>query len=124
MMQNSLDRLFEGIATSLRETVLPAVSDPYARSQVTAAIELLGNIAARVQWRTDQIDQLVGRIREVLGNHGVALPDLTGDPLEDRRAHLAALADACKGEIDDAVRDLLLEDLAAEFERLRTGAYR
>ncbi|HSG80309.1 MAG TPA: hypothetical protein VLD62_12060 [Acidimicrobiia bacterium] len=123
-MQNSLDRLFEGIATSLRETVLPAVEDPYARSQVTAAIELLGNIGARVQWRADQIDQLVGRIREVLGGTGAALPDPTGDPLEDRRSHLAALAEACKGEIDDAVRDLLLEDLAVEFERLRTGAYR
>ncbi len=121
-MQNSLDRLFEGIATSLRETVLPAVDDPYARSQVTAAIELLGNIGARVQWRTDQIDLLVGRIREVLGDSD--LPELTGDPLEDRRSHLAALAEVCKGDIDDAVRDLLLEDLAAEFERLRTGAYR
>jgi hypothetical protein len=123
-MQNSLDRLFEGIATSLRETVLPAVEDPYARSQVTAAIELLGNIAARVQWRTDQIDHLVGRIREVLGDRGADLPVLTGDPLDDRRAHLAVLAEACKDDIDDGVRDLLLEDLAAEFERLRTGAYR
>ena len=124
MMQNSLERIFEGLAASLSESVLPAVDDPYARSQVAAAIELIGNLGSRVQWRTDQIDHLVARIREVLGADGAALPEMTGDRIADKRTHLAALADACRGDIGDEVRALLMEDLAAEFERLKTGMYR
>ena len=87
---------------------------------MTAAIELIGNLGARVQWRTDQIDGLVTRIREVLEDP----PPLTGDPVEDRRTHLEALAAACSGDVEDAVRDLIMDDLAAEFERLKTGMYR
>ncbi len=44
-MQNSLDRLFEGISISLRDSVLPALSDDFAQAQLSAAIEILGNLA-------------------------------------------------------------------------------
>ena len=53
LMQNSPDRLFAAIARSLRTDVLPGLDDPYARSQVTAAIEILGNLASRLVWRSD-----------------------------------------------------------------------
>lgn len=72
-MQNSLERLFEGLATSLRDTVAPNVSDPYARSQVLAAVELINNIATRVVWAADdgaedrtareQLDAELARLR-------------------------------------------------------------
>lgn len=51
MMQNSLDRLFGGICTALREDVRPALEDRYAQAQIDAAIELLANIAEHVAWK-------------------------------------------------------------------------
>ena len=65
-MQNSLERLFDGIATSLRENVAPAVDDPYAKAQVAATIELLANLAVRVEWRADLLREEIERIRAVL----------------------------------------------------------
>jgi hypothetical protein len=124
-MQNSLDRLFEGIALSLREAVLPAVDDPYARSQVAAAIELVGNLGARVQWRSDQIEALIDRIRVTLGQLDIEPPELTGDAIDDRRNHLAALAQiAGSGEVPDVIQDLLVWELENEFDRLKTGMYK
>ena len=65
-MQNSLERLFDGIATSLRENVAPVVEDPYAKAQVAATIELLANLAVRVEWRADLLLEEIERIRAVL----------------------------------------------------------
>ena len=62
-MQNSLERLFDGIATSLRENVAPAVEDPFAKAQVAATIELLANLAVRVEWRADLLREEIERIR-------------------------------------------------------------
>ena len=124
-MQNSLERLFEGLAYSLRQSVLPAVDDPYARSQVSAAIELIGNLGARVQWRTDQIEALVDRIRRDFADLEIEPPPLTGDVVIDRRSHLAALAaQVSAGDIPDRTRDLLIWELESELARLKTGMYK
>ena len=65
-MQNSLERLFDGVVTSLRDDVAPAVDDPYARAQVAAAIELLANLAERVEWRSDLLRDEIEQVRAVL----------------------------------------------------------
>jgi ketopantoate reductase len=125
MMQNSLERLFEGLAVSLRESVLPAVTDPYARSQVKAAIELLGNLSTRVEWRRDQIEELVDRISRALSAAGLEAPPRTDDLLDDRSKHLAALASAAgANEPHPAIREAIEWQLRTEMELLRTGAYR
>ena len=50
-MQNSLDRLFDGLIETLHDIVLPDVGDAYAREQLLAALDLLANIAVRVEWQ-------------------------------------------------------------------------
>ena len=82
-MQNSLDRILEGIAHALHVDVLPAVEDAYARAQVTSAIELLGNLSTRVTW-DDHLDP------NALAELSEAVADGTDDP-ELRRAMLDAL---------------------------------
>jgi len=94
-MQNSPDRLFTAIARSLRADVLPGLSDPYARSQVTAAIEILGNLASRVVWRSDI----------------------------DHDALAALAADVASGVEDMTTRSAMLEALDAELTRLRTARF-
>ena len=94
-MQNSPERLFEGIARALRGDVLPHLEDPYARAQVTAAIEILGNLASRLQWQ-DDIDH---------------------DGLRQLAERAAAGAD------DAAARADILAALDAELERLRSARF-
>jgi hypothetical protein len=134
-MQNSLERIFEGTAASLRDHVLPEVADPYAKSQVAAAIELLGNLATRVEWRSDQLEEEIQRIRGVLA----AAPDppaLVAEPVPTastelvlfRRRHLDALAalqeSASAGTVGLELRAFLAWQLERELALLRTGMYK
>lgn len=128
-MQNSLERLCEGIATSLREDVAPAVEDPYARAQVTAAIELLGNLAVRVEWRSGLLRDEIDHVRAVLET-APERPALLDEPVPaggpglvaSRDAHLDALARADPD--DEALRDLLSWQVERELGLLRTGMYK
>lgn len=123
-MQNSLERLFEGMAAQLRDVVVPGLTDPYARSQALAMVELLGNLATRVEWRCADLRESVTEVREALGG---AVPDLArldnAELLEARAAALAALAQALREPSPEleAVASRLLD---AELARLRTGMYR
>lgn len=94
-MQNSIERLFAGLAHALHHDVLPQLTDTYARSQVTAAIEILGNLSTRVTW-ADHVD-----------------PD-----------SLADLARAvASGAEDPAMQTSMLAALDAELDRLRSARF-
>ena len=128
-MQNSLERLFDGIATSLRENVAPVVDDPYAKAQVSATIELLANLAVRVEWRADLLREEIERIRLVLET-APDRPAVLEEPvphdsaglLTSRGAHLGALTAADPDE--EALRELLTWQLERELGLLRTGMYK
>lgn len=49
-MINSLERLIDGMIATLRGDVIPHIEDPYARGQAVGVIDLLNNIAPRVEW--------------------------------------------------------------------------
>ena len=128
-MQNSLERLFEGLATSLRDDVAPAVEDPYARAQVSAAIEVLANLAVRVEWRADLLREEIERIRVVLETAperpavlDAPIPVETAGLLASRGAHLDALTAADPDE--GALQELLTWQLGRELGLLRTGMYK
>lgn len=149
-MQNSLDTLLSGLAVSLRDAVLPVVDDPYAQGQLAAAIELLGNIASRVEWQHAYLTETVQRCRVVLeaavaGAAPAELPEsrrvlaepLPGDGValdQCRDAHLRALAEvtawcaagrtASRAGVDEALRDFLAWQLRDEAARTKTGMYR
>ena len=106
MIQNSLQRIFDGMVSSVTETVLPHVDDPYARYQLQCLLDLLMNVAERVEWRCDELrgtlDALEPPLRQAVaagylpGELG-ALPfrteEMTNEQLTElRTAHLEALA--------------------------------
>jgi hypothetical protein len=64
--QNSLERLLEGIAAALRESVAPALEDRYARAQAECAAELLLSLAPRIDWRAEIAEAELRRIRPLL----------------------------------------------------------
>ncbi len=80
-MVNSLERLFAEIINTL-EQASQDVADPYVRSQVLAVIDILTNLAHRVEWkRSDllaQITDLQGVCKEIGGllKGGEVLPGL------------------------------------------------
>jgi hypothetical protein len=134
-MQNSLERIFEGTAASLREHVLPLLDDPYARAQVAAATELLGNLATRVEWRADQLAEEVSRIREVLAAAPTPaavldeeVPVTSGELLGSRARHLDALVALQGGPeaaaVDGELRAFSAWQLDRELALLRTGMYK
>ena len=128
-MQNSLERLFDGMATSLRENVAPVVEGPYAKAQVTATIELLANLAVRVEWRADLLLEEIERIRVVLET-APERPAVLDAPVPldspglvaSRAAHLDALSASDPDE--DSLRALLTWQLERELGLLRTGMYK
>jgi hypothetical protein len=146
MMQNSLERLFAGMAETLQDTVAPAVDDPYARSQVMAAVDLLANLASRVEWRAADQLEAINRVRDVLRSTPTEAPASLTAPLDEdlpaatdaagletsRRAHYAAIAEVQRwleraeghDPVREAVQEFVLWDLEAELGRLRSGMYR
>lgn len=139
-MQNSLDRLFEGLTVSLRDSVLPTLTDDFARAQLAAAIEIIGNLATRVAWREDHFEQ-VARIAEqtvqqVLIDHPEiesSLPTaVEGATIDLRDSALARLSSTVRilsalpgaYESVEACRTAASELLAFEIDLLRTGMYR
>jgi hypothetical protein len=152
MIQNSLARIYEGMIGTLRETVAPAVDDPYIKAQVLAMSELLGNVATRTEWRSADLAGTVGRVRALLTEADRVAPAgqpelataralLAGPPPEQsdnaglvaaRTSHLAALGgvQAWLGaapefdELRTEVDTFIVEALDEEMARVRTGMYK
>jgi hypothetical protein len=49
-MNNSLNRLIDGIVIALEREIIPRVDDAYARGQAFAIMDLLRNMRPRLQW--------------------------------------------------------------------------
>lgn len=150
-MQNSLDRIFAGLAHTLRDVVAPTVEDPYIKSQLIAGAELLGNLSTRVEWNSEQLLDISVRVRPILeqavaggmGMRGTPVGLLADDAptaassnaalLEARDRHLAALREVQRWlesqsgsvgeELDSAIREFLGWQVTREAELLRTGMF-
>lgn len=68
MMYNSLDRLLDGIAITLRNDVAPQIDDPYVRAQAQTAAELLAHLAEHVEWRCDHLRDEIDAARSALAD--------------------------------------------------------
>jgi hypothetical protein len=91
-----VDRLLEGIAQALRDEVLPHVGDDFARMQVKAAVELLGNLADRIEWDAADLareDERWGALVETLRHAGWPGP---APAPADRRELLEQVADGVR----------------------------
>lgn len=49
-MNNSIERLLAGMVTALRTDIVPRLDDEYAAGQALAIVDLLQNLAGRVDW--------------------------------------------------------------------------
>ena len=147
-MQNSLDRVFAGLQETLRDVVAPSVRDPYLRGQVTSVVEVLANLATRVEWSCGQLLEVSLRARAVLEcaaavtGSGPPTGELLAAPapsvqwsnealLASRDAHLAALREVQRTsqnppdpDLETALRAFLTWQIEHEATLLRTGTQR
>ncbi|MGH7962993.1 MAG: hypothetical protein ACRERD_14370 [Candidatus Binatia bacterium] len=107
-MVNSLQRLFTEIIDTL-DRAGQGVTDPYARSQVVAVIDILTNLAHRVEWKRADLQASVDELRALFAAVAALLQGQASCP-----ATLVALRE----QLMAAVSTPLDEDLFAERERL------
>lgn len=126
-MNNSVERLIEGMVAALREEVLPHTDGDYARGQAYGVIFALENLKRRVAWSPAFLGEQIAALD--------ALADaLTGLPAEAPRpvrasevseaarnagdASVAALIDWCAGQgepLPDAIHVYLARQLRHEL---------
>ena len=124
-MRPSVARLLDGIVSTLRDDVIPHVTDPYARGQAVGVIDLLNNFGARLDWDAGQLATNVNAKRVALAEARA----LTGETTEDQApcavtatAELLEEARALDAEISDRLAEWMHSDAegtGAAVERLR-----
>jgi hypothetical protein len=111
VIQNSLQRIFDGMVSSVTETVMPHVDDPYARYQLQCLLDLLMNVAERVEWRCADLRRTLDALEPPL-RQAVAAGDLTAG-LAEELGSLQFRTDAMTNEQLTELRKVHLEALAA-----------
>lgn len=107
-MVNSLPRLFAEIIDTL-DRAGQSVTDPYARSQVISIIDILTNLAHRVEWKRADLQANVGDLQALFAEIATLLQEQASSPPALMGLHKQLLA---------ASTALLNEDLTAERDRL------
>jgi hypothetical protein len=119
-MNIGLERLLDGIMTTLRNDVIPHVNEAYARGQAVGVIDLLNNIAPRLEWARGPLLVDIEEKRAVL--HAVAklLPGAAfpvGNETIGVTTDLQAERDRLDGMIGDALAELMGEGAPNSSER-------
>lgn len=106
-MNIPLQRLIDGIIATLRSDVIPHVQDGYARGQAVGVIDLLNNIAPRVEWTQGLLSQRIEQKRALLAEVAGLVPGL---PVTPQPGHPASSADdlvRVKADLDSAISDAI-----------------
>jgi hypothetical protein len=135
-MTESARQLLEGIARALAEDVSPHVDDRFAQMQCKAAAELLGNLAAELDWAPGPIEERNRELHELIGAlHRAGWPtDASGEPADSPALQQARLLDELRSalrwlperppEVREAVDAMLRDDLERQVAALRRGMFR
>lgn len=107
-MNIPLSRLIEGIIATMRSDVIPNVGDAYARGQAVGVIDLLNNIAPRVEWAQAPLAAAVGQKADLLRNVAGVIPEAAGDAVANDAMTAEALL-ARKAQLDAALGNVLAQ---------------
>jgi hypothetical protein len=106
-MNIALDRLIEGIVATLRSDVIPNVTDAYARGQAVGVIDLLNNIAPRIEWAQRPIQEAVEEKRALLAEIARLSPAVVPDVPRSEAASTAEELLAQRGALDARIGDAI-----------------
>lgn len=130
-MNNSFDRLVEGMCATLRAEVLPRLEDEFARGQVYGVINLLNTFRVRADWSAGfLLEQIAAQQRALDAIRVLTKLPLPADPLPETTpiADLLARRDAGNRAMESVLAWLDGEGVAsahrAEVEAQLRGALR
>lgn len=103
-MNIPLDRLIDGIIATMRSDVIPHIADSYARGQAVGVIDLLNNIAPRVEWAQAPLARLVESKAGLLAEIEALAPGVV-PPVEHAKADGADDLVAAKARLDAGIGD-------------------
>ena len=106
-MNIALERLFESIVATLRSDVIPNVTDAYSRGQAVGVIDLLNNIAPRIEWAQSPIHQAVAEKRELLAEIARLAPAAAPQVPENEAASTAEELLAQRAALDARIGDAI-----------------
>ena len=107
-MNVALERLLEGIITTLRNDVIPHVAEAYARGQAVGVIDLLNNIGPRLEWARRPLLIDIEEKRTLLHAVTKCLP-AAGLPVGDEAIDVMTDLQAERDRLDALIRDALAE---------------
>lgn len=113
MMRIAVERLLDGVVRTLTEAVLPAVTTPYARGQLYAAVDVLRNLRDRVEPRADHAAEESAAAIAALESAGAALAAAAPALAAELRAALAAVPAAPPHARAAAARTAMADALEA-----------
>lgn len=87
-MNNSLDRLIDGMIATLRDQVIPQVKEDFSRGQAYGVIDLLNNLKLRIDWAV-----LPLRARIAMQQALIAEVELVSADMSPRPPSMAPCAD-------------------------------
>ena len=107
-MNIPLQRMIDGIIATMRSDVIPHVTDSYARGQAIGVIDILNNLAPRVEWTQMPLARQVDAKRALLAEIAVLVPAVA--PAADLQLPPSHTADdllALKAQFDAAIGDAI-----------------
>jgi hypothetical protein len=119
-MNIALERLLEGIVTTMRNDVIPHVTEAYARGKAVGVIDLLNNIGPRLEWARGPLLLDIEEKRAVLQAVAECLPGAAvsvGDEAIGLTTDLQAERDRLDALIGDALAGLMAENAQNSPER-------
>ena len=105
-MNIPLQRMIDGIIATMRSDVIPHVADSYARGQAVGVIDLLNNIAPRVEWAQAPLARQIEEKRALLAGIADVVPGVLP---EAPAAHPSTAEELllAKGMLDAAIGDAI-----------------
>ena len=85
-MNNSIARLVDGMAATLRTEVIPHIDNEYARGQAFGVIYMLNSLKLRASWSNVFLTGQLRALEETSRELADLAPDLSGAPLPNIRA--------------------------------------
>jgi hypothetical protein len=79
-VNNSLNRLIDGMIAQLRTEIIPRLDDEFARGQAFGVVDVLNNLKPRIDWLVTPLAEEVGEQQALLATLSAAFAGEAGFP--------------------------------------------
>lgn len=79
-MNNSLNRLIDGMIAQLRGEIIPRLDDEFARGQAFGVVDVLNNLKPRIDWLVTPLAEEVDEQQRLLATLNAAFGSAAGYP--------------------------------------------